>query len=401
MKNRWLIALSALGIHISIGSIYAYSVLKLPLAELRGWEDSSVAMAFSIAILFLGLSAAFLGFIVEHYGPSLAGKITAISYSLSMILSGVAISVDSLPLFIIAYGALGGVGLGIGYITPVSTLIKWFPNRRGLATGIAIMGFGFSALIFAPVMEFLFDSVGVANAFYILGVLFFTVIFISSRYLAPPEKVIELKEQEVSKINLANLDAKGALNSKRFYLVWGMVFINISCGIGIISDASPMAQFITDISPKSAATMVGFLGLFNGLGRIGWSTFSDSFGRLRTYGLFFILQIICLLILPYLQDPILFMIALAIIITCYGGGFAILPAFLGDLFGTKELGTIHGYSLTAWAAAGLVGPMILSFVKEQTNNYSATLFIYTGMLIVALCLVYIMHRSIKKTVNKL
>ena len=406
LKNRWLIAASAVGIHISIGSVYAYSVMTNPVKDIFEVEGSVIKWAFKIAILLLGLSAAFLGRWVEKVGPKISGTTAGIFYGVGIIGSGLAIQLESLPMFYICYGIIGGIGLGLGYITPVSTLVKWFPDKRGLATGMAIMGFGFAALIFGPVMQSLFDSVGVANAFYILGVIYMILILSSANYIErPPEGYMPegYKPGEGKKIkaDICNIDANSALKSPRFYYIWIMMFINIACGIAIISSASPMMQEKLNYTAMQAAGIVGLIGVFNGLGRILWSSASDFLGRANTYIIFFAFQILAFYFLPKISTEITFLIVLFTVITMYGGGFATLPAFLGDLFGTKQLGAIHGMVLAAWGLAGVVGPTIYDMVKESTGSLDETLQVFAGLFVVALLISLIMKRSVSKAYKKI
>ncbi|MBO8172102.1 MAG: OFA family MFS transporter [Bacillaceae bacterium] len=404
IKNRWLIALSAVGIHISIGSVYAWSVFTKPLMNQMNWELQQVTFTFSLAILFLGLAAAFLGHFVEKHGPRKSGTLAAVFFGVGIAGSGLAVQSESLILLYLFYGVLGGIGLGVGYIAPVSTLVKWFPDRRGLATGLAIMGFGFASLISSPIMARLIDSVGIASTFFILGLAYFVIMFASSQYLAPPPEgwmPAGFKEQVESgkkkiKADLSQLTANEAVKTRRFYFLWLMLFINVTCGIAVLSVASPMAQEIAGMSSIAAATMVGLLGLFNGLGRIGWASLSDYIGRPNTYTAFFAIQIIAFLLLPQSTNALLFQILLFLILTCYGGGFASIPAYIGDLFGTKQLGAIHGYILTAWAAAGLAGPSIASWVRTTTESYIGTLYIFAGLFLVALIVSIWIRADIKK-----
>jgi OFA family oxalate/formate antiporter-like MFS transporter len=410
-RNRWLVALSGVGIHISIGSVYAYSVMTNPLNEALGWQKSDITLAFSVAIVCLGLAAAFLGHFVERHGPRAAGLLAAACYGLGTLGAGLAVSLGSLPLFIATYGVLGGIGLGVGYITPVSTLVKWFPDKRGLATGMAIMGFGFAAMIFGPVMQRLFETVGPAASFFILGGVYLVVIAGSALYIAPPPKGwvpahlrgigeaasagAAAKKPTRKREDLAQLTAREALGTRRFYFMWLMLFINITCGIAIISVASPMAQEMAGMSAAAAAAMVGLMGLFNGLGRIGWASLSDYIGRPATYGAFFSLQFVAFLLLTRSLSPWQFQALVLLILTCYGGGFASVPAFLGDLFGTKQLGAVHGYTLTAWAAAGLTGPVIVTRVQEATGDYATTLYIFAGFFAAALVITGLMALDIR------
>ncbi|WP_341216133.1 OFA family MFS transporter [uncultured Wocania sp.] len=406
LKNRWLIAASAVGIHISIGSVYAYSVMTNPVKDIFDVDGSVIKWAFKIAILLLGLSAAFLGRWVEKVGPRISGTTAGIFYGVGILGSGLAVQLESLWLFYLCYGVIGGIGLGLGYITPVSTLVKWFPDKRGLATGMAIMGFGFAALIFGPVMQSLFDAIGVSNAFYILGIIYMILILSSARYIEkPPEGYLpdgfKSGEGKTIKADISNIDANASLKTSRFYYIWIMMFINIACGIAIISAASPMMQEKLNYTPMEAATIVGLIGVFNGLGRILWSSLSDYLGRTNTYIIFFVFQILAFYFLPKISMEITFLVVLFTVITMYGGGFATLPAFLGDLFGTKQLGAIHGMVLTAWALAGIVGPTIYDVVKNVTGSLDTTLEVFAGLFIIALIVSVLMKKTVSKAYKKM
>ncbi|PLR86846.1 MFS transporter [Bacillus canaveralius] len=401
-KNRWLIAAAAVGIHISIGSVYSWSVFTNPLRDQHGWGLSEISLTFSIAILFLGLSAAFMGHFVERHGPRKSGMISSICFGVGLIGAGFAESIESLYLLYFFYGVLGGIGLGIGYITPVSSLVKCFPDRRGFATGLAIMGFGFASLIASPIIADLITNIGIANTFYVLGAVYFVVMISSSLYLAPPppgwlpEGMAEEETNEQREGDLSQLTANEAVKTVRFWALWAMLFINVTCGIAIISVASPMAQDIAGLSAAGAATMVGIMGLFNGFGRIGWASISDYIGRPNVYTAFFAIQTVAFLLLPTTTNALLFQLLIFLILTCYGGGFASIPAYIGDLFGTKQLGAIHGYILTAWAAAGLVGPILVSWIRETTNSYTLTLYIFVAAFIAALAISLLIRVNIKK-----
>jgi MFS transporter, OFA family, oxalate/formate antiporter len=404
-KNRWLIALSAVGIHISIGSVYAWSVFTKPLQQEMGWGLKQISFTFSLAILFLGLSAAFLGHFVERFGPRAAGTLSAVFFGTGVAGAGFAIQVESLLLLYLFYGMIAGIGLGVGYITPVSTLVKWFPDRRGLATGLAIMGFGFASMISSPIMNYLIVNYGISNTFYILGASYFIIIFCSAQYLAPPKEGWLPKGMAAAgqnqggikvKEDLRQLTANEAVKTRQFWALWLMLFINVTCGIAILSVASPMAQELVGMTAAGAATMVGIMGLFNGGGRIVWATISDYIGRPNVYTLFFAFQIVTFFMLPNITVGILFSVIVYMIMTCYGGGFSSIPAYIGDLFGTKQLGAIHGYILTAWAAAGLAGPIFVSWVRETTGSYQGTLVIFSGIFIVALTVSLLIRLDIRK-----
>ncbi|MDB9894426.1 OFA family MFS transporter [Reinekea sp.] len=398
MKNRWLIAASAVGVHASIGSVYAFSVFKKPLGQLIDTAtNNEIAMTFSLAIFFLGMAAAIMGHFVERHGPRKAGMLAASFFGGGMLIAGLGAYIQNLYVIWLGYGVLGGIGLGIGYITPVSTLVKWFPDRRGLATGLAIMGFGFGAMIGAPVFNYIIETFtvaggGIAYTWFIMGLVYLVVMFASASYLERPpqgwlpagmQAAVDAGERTVTQ-DLSQLMANEAIKKAPFYGLWIMMFINISCGLGVIYSASPLAQETMGLTATQAATMVGLMSLFNGLGRIGWASFSDVIGRGNTYMAFFLIQIVAFILLPNLTSLVAFQIVVFTILSCYGGGFATLPAFIGDLFGTKELGAIHGYILTAWAFAGLAGPQINAYLHTVTGSYEATLYIFSGAFVVAL-----------------
>ncbi|ELP5729461.1 OFA family MFS transporter [Vibrio vulnificus] len=409
MKNRWLIAASAVGIHGSIGSVYAWSVFNLPLEQTFNWDRSAVASTFSLAIFFLGLSAAIMGHFVERHGPRKAGLLAATFWGIGLLIAGFGTSIGNIYLLWLGYGVFGGIGLGIGYITPVSTLVKWFPDRRGFATGLAIMGFGFGAMIGGPVFGYLMDNFSIPFTFYSSGLVYMAVMALSALYLERPpvgwmpEGMKEAVAAGTKRVvqDLTQQTANEAVKTVPFYWLWIMMFINISCGIGVIYSASPLAQETIGLSATEAAAVVGLMAVFNGIGRLGWATLSDSLGRANTYITFFLLQIVLFVALPNISSVLLFQVVLFTIMTCYGGGFATLPAFIGDLFGTKQLGAIHGYILTAWAAAGLAGPQIAAYLRSVTGSYELTLYIFGGTFVIALAVAMLMKGYITRARDNL
>ncbi len=408
VKNRWFMAMAAMAIHICIGSVYAWSVYVNPIQTTMNWTLTDVTITFSVAIFFLGISAALMGKFVESKGPRIAATLAAVLFGLGTVGSGLAIYMESKILLYLTYGVLGGAGLGIGYISPVSMLVKWFPDRRGMATGLAIMGFGFASAISGPAIKVLIDAVGVSSTFYILGSIYFSIMFIAAQYLAnPPEgymperlsDAIDAGKKKI-KEDLVNITRNEAVNTARFYGLWIMLFINVTCGIAIISVASPLLQEVIGISALAAASAVGLMGIFNGTGRIVWASISDYLTRPIVFILFFITQIIAFYMLTTVTSILLFQVLLYYIMMCYGGAFASIPAYIGDIFGTKELGAIHGYILTAWALAGLVGPIIIAYVKDTTGSYTDTLYVFVGLFVVALVTSILMLANIKKIKSK-
>jgi MFS family permease len=413
--NRWLVPPAALAIHLSIGQAYAFSVFKLPLTKVLGiteaspadWKQTQLAWIFTIAIVFLGLSAAVFGRWLEHAGPRKSGVAAACCWGLGFLISAFGVKAHNIWLIYLGYGVLGGCGLGLGYITPVSTLIKWFPDRRGMATGMAIMGFGGGALIASPLSQRLLDhyksatSVGVAESFVTLGIVYFVaMLFGAFLFRVPPagwapSGWTPAAGNTRSLITRRQVHVDTAVKTTSFYFLWAVLFLNVTAGIGILEQASPMIQemFRGVVSAGAAAGFVGLLSLFNMAGRFGWSSLSDRIGRKPTYAVFFALGPVLYVGLTYagrIGSVILFVACAALILTMYGGGFATVPAYLSDIFGTQYVGAIHGRLLTAWSAAGVAGPVLVNYIREYqiergvptAQAYNVTMYLMACLLVV-------------------
>ncbi|PTL37554.1 L-lactate MFS transporter [Alkalicoccus saliphilus] len=405
MKNRWLIALSAIAIHLSIGAAYAYSVYTNPINEAMGWSTTQITIAFTIMMALAGLSAAFFGSFVERQGPKRSAFYAAVLFSAGQIGAGVSVAVDSVWLFLLTYGFLSGLGLGFGYIAPVSTLVKWFPDRRGLATGMAVMGFGMGALITAPIAANLMGTIGISSTFYVLGIAYFILMILGAAYIAPPpegwmppgmQDDID-SGKKVVKRDLSQMTAAQAVRTRRFWLLWTMMLINTSAGIMMISVASPMAQETVGMTAAAAGTMVGIMGIINGGSRLAWAAVSDYLGRSNVFMIFFVVQVVAFLSFPNITSVILFQLFIFIVVSCYGGGFSNLPAFVGDLFGTMRLGQIHGYLLTTWSLGGIIGPQIVTQVYARTGSYIPVFYIFLSLMALALICTLLIKADIRKT----
>ncbi|HFP5830346.1 TPA: OFA family MFS transporter [Streptococcus pyogenes] len=386
--KRYIIATAGILLHLMLGSTYAWSVYRNPILQETGWDQAPVAFAFSLAIFCLGLSAAFMGNLVEQYGPRLTGTVSAILYASGNMLTGLAIDRKEIRLLYIGYGVIGGLGLGAGYITPISTIIKWFPDKRGMATGFAIMGFGFASLLTSPIAQWLIETEGLVATFYLLGLIYLIVMLFASQLIIKPTAaeiaILDKKRLQNNSYLIEGMTAKEALKTKSFYCLWVILFINITCGLGLISVVAPMAQDLTGMSPEMSAIVVGAMGIFNGFGRLVWASLSDYIGRRVTVILLFLVSIIMTISLIFAHSSLIFMISIATLMTCYGAGFSLIPPYLSDLFGAKELATLHGYILTAWAIAALTGPMLLSITVEWTHNYLLTLCVFIVLYILGL-----------------
>jgi MFS family permease len=378
--NRWRIPIGAVLVHICIGSVYAWSTFNRPIQQVlpnQPWWFSPPYTTFTTALALLGLSAAFGGPWVERRGPRVAAMTAACFFGTGLLIGGAGLALHQSALVFVGMGLIGGIGCGIGYISPVSTLVKWFPDRRGMATGMAIMGFGGGAFVAGYLNVYLMDRLGVAMTVMALGVVYFIVMSIGSRLLeSPPAGWTPpgwTGAQAAAVSAERSLSRNEAVRTPQFYLLWAILFINVTAGIGILAQASPMMQDMFGRTPVEAAAVVSIISLFNAGGRFMWASASDYIGRRNTYTTFFVLQFVLFLLIPGLAaraEWLLFEIALFTVFTMYGGGFATIPAFLADIFGSGNVGAIHGALLTAWSAAAIVGPVIIT---ELSNRAKAAL----------------------------
>jgi MFS family permease len=375
--SRWLVPPAALAIHLCIGQVYSFSVFKLPLTKLIGvtasaptdWKQTDIAWVFSLAIVCLGLSAAAFGKWLEGAGPRKAMFVSAVCFALGFFISYFGVVAHQLWIIYMGYGIIGGIGLGLGYISPVSTLIKWFPDRPGLSTGMAIMGFGGGAMIGSPLAIRLMQyfqtptDVGVGKTFLTMGALYFLLMMFGVFTIRVPREgwkpdgwAPSAKPQKL--VTTHNVDVNTAFGTIQFWLLWIVLCTNVTAGIGILEQASPMIQelFKGAIGPVAAGGFVGLLSLFNMAGRFFWASTSDFIGRKSTYFIFFTLGALLYLVLPYtgaghINSVVLFVTISVVLLSMYGGGFATIPAYLRDLFGTYHVSAIHGRLLTAWSGA--------------------------------------------------
>jgi MFS family permease len=406
--NRWLIPIAAVAIHICIGSVYAWSTFNRPIKALfpnDPWWFTPPYTTFSTALVLLGLSAAFGGPWVERRGPRVAARAAAILFGSGLVIGGIGLGLKQSVLVFLGMGVIGGMGCGLGYIAPVSTLVKWFPDRRGMATGMAIMGFGGGAFLAGYLNVYFMDRLGVAKTVMALGVAYFIIMTIGATIIRrPPAGWLPEGWTPAVKTNKMitnrNLTRNEAVKTVQFFLLWGILFINVTAGIGILAQASPMMQDLFQKTAIQAAAVVSIISLFNAGGRFFWASSSDYIGRRNTYAVFFVVQFILFLTIPGLAargEWGLFEAALFVVFTMYGGGFATIPAFLADLFGAENVGAIHGVILTAWSAAAIVGPVIITQLSDRARAslapgaskihiYDQPLQVLAGMLAVGFVL---------------
>jgi MFS family permease len=414
--SRWLVPPAALAIHLAIGQVYAFSVFKIPLTRLIGvthsapddWLQSQVAWIFSLAIVILGLSAATFGKWLEGAGPRKAMFASAVCFALGFYISYFGVVTHQLWLLYVGYGVVGGTGLGLGYISPVSTLIRWFPDRPGLATGMAIMGFGGGAMIGSPLAVKLmahFHSAGnegVGMTFLTMGTVYFLFMMFGVFTIRVPREGWKpagwtSTVQAGTMITTHDVEVNAAFRTPQFWLLWIVLCMNVTAGIGIIEQASPMIQelFKGTIGPVAAAGFVGLLSIFNMGGRFFWSSVSDYIGRKPTYVIFLAAGAVLYWVLPYTggnhwNSVALFVGISAVLLSMYGGGFATIPAYLRDMFGGHHVSAIHGRLLTAWSVAGVLGPVLVNYMREyelrngvdKAGAYLHVLHFMTGLLVV-------------------
>ncbi|MBT8523927.1 OFA family MFS transporter [Polynucleobacter paneuropaeus] len=452
--NRWLVPPAALAIHLCIGMAYGFSVFWLPLSKALGvsqggteaikcpadvgfigqlftttcdWQISTLGWMYTLFFVFLGISAAIWGGWLERAGPRKAGVVAAFCWGGGMLISALGVHLHQFWMMIIGSGVIGGIGLGLGYISPVSTLIKWFPDRRGMATGMAIMGFGGGAMIGSPLAAMLMKnfasptSVGVAQTFVVMGLGYFVYMMcgafgyrIPASDWKPAGWTPPVSQGSNAMITKRSVNVKRVWGIPQFWLVWMVLCMNVSAGIGVIGMASPMLQEVfagsligvqqtfTELDKTQLTAIAGIaagftalISLFNIGGRFFWASLSDKLGRKMTYIVFFVLGGAMYFSVPSSAQAgnlALFVGAFCIILSMYGGGFATVPAYLADLFGTQMVGAIHGRLLTAWATAGILGPVVVNYMRDyqlslglpRAQVYNQTMYILTGMLVIGL-----------------
>jgi OFA family oxalate/formate antiporter-like MFS transporter len=380
-SNRWILALAGVLMQVALGAVYAWSVFRIPLTQSYGWTVSQVTVAFELAILVLGFAAFAGGLWMRRVGPRPIAITAALLYGLGTLLAGMS---HSLTMLYLTYGVIGGAGLGLGYIVPVATLVRWFPDKRGLITGIAVAGFGAGALITAPIAQRLIASAGVSSTFTILGIAYFAIIMLAAMVMKnPPVGYAPSGFHASSGRGSAPQDfaLHQALRTWQWYGLWVTLFLNTVAGIAIISQAAPMAQEISHAGAASAAGLVGIISIANGAGRFLWAWFSDAIGRKAVFLTMFLLQAAAFLLLSQVSGFASLAVLAFVILLCYGGGFGTMPAFATDYFGARDVGSIYGLMLTAWGTAGVVGPTLIAYVRQTTGHYQGALRI---MALVAL-----------------
>jgi MFS transporter, OFA family, oxalate/formate antiporter len=387
-NNRWVIAIAGVFLQVALGAVYAWSVFRVPLSKQFGWSISEVTLTFTISIFVLGFAAFFGGLWLNRKGPRIVALTGGTLYGLGVFLASFS---HSLSWLYLSYGVIGGIGLGLGYIVPVAVLVKWFPDRRGLITGIAVGGFGAGALITAPIATRLIQSVGVLSTFAYLGIAYFVVTIISGAFMQnPPEgwkpEGWSPSASQASQRAGHDFVLSEALKTWQWYALWMLLFLNTCAGISIISQEAPLFQESTGASAIVAAGMVGLASIGNAVGRVFWAWASDLITRRATFAVMFVLQVLLFWFLPNITTVSLMTLVTFIVLMCYGGGFGTMPAFAADYFGPKNVGPIYGLMLTAWSFASAVGPLFIAHMRESAGAYGRALHIIAALMAVSILL---------------
>jgi len=399
MTNRWSIATAGVSLQVALGAVYAWSVFRAPLMKQFGWSISEVTLTFTISIFVLGIAAFFGGLWLNRVGPRVVALTGGFLYGLGVFLAS--FSDHKLWWLYLSYGVIGGIVLGFSYIVPVAVLVKWFPDRRGLITGVAVGGFGAGALVTAPVATRLIQSVGVLHTFAYLGIAFLVVTVIAGYFMQNPPEGWRPEDwapttSQASQLSSRDYTLGEALRTWQWWALWLLLFLNTSAGISVISQEAPLFQELARVTVVAAAGMVGVVSIGNAFGRVFWAWASDTITRRATFAVMFIAQIILFWALPSITSASVLTIVAFIVLMCYGGGFGTMPAFTADYFGSRNVGPIYGLMLTAWGFASAFGPLLIAYLRQSTGSYREALHVIAGVMAVSVLLPLIVsppHRT--------
>lgn len=402
IHNRWVIAAAGVLMQVALGAVYAWSVFRVPLTKQFGWTTAEVTLTFTISIFVLGIAAFFGGLWQNRVGPRTVALIGGILYGVGVFLAS--FSGNGLWWLYLSYGLIGGIGLGLSYIVPVAVLVKWFPDRRGLITGIAVGGFGAGALITAPVATRLIQSVGVLSTFAYLGIAYLIVTVVAAFFMQNPSEGWRPEgwtptASQTSQRAGSDYTLGEALRTWQWYALWLLLFLNTFAGISIISQEAPIFQELIKVSAITAASMVGFASIGNAFGRVFWAWVSDLLTRRATFFVMFAMQVLLFWFLPGIATVTVMSIITFVVLMCYGGGFGTMPAFAADYFGSKNIGPIYGLMLTAWGVASAVGPLLIAYMRQSTGSYHGALHVIAGVMAVSALLPILVSKPRDRVVD--
>jgi OFA family oxalate/formate antiporter-like MFS transporter len=387
-SKRWGIAIAAVIMQLSLGTVYAWSVFKKPLMTAHGWGETETQVTFMICIGMIGIAAAFGGALVDKRGPRFVATLGGVLFGIGTLLAGLADQTGNIYLLYLGFGFIAGLGNGFGYVTPIATLIRWFPDKRGMVTGLAVMGFGFGAFFMGKIAPGMVNGMGVATTFYILGIIFLILVTVTAQFYKNPPKgwlPAGFTPPKTTASAAQSFTFDEAKKTPQWWMLWAMLCLNISAGLGLLSQLSPMAQDIIGktqgiTDPKALAlaggTILAIASIFNGLGRLFWAWLSDAIGRKNIFMIMFITQAVLYILLPSISSQLIFTVIACYLLACYGGGFATMPAFVADSFGPAYIGRVYGIMLTAWSVAGVIGPLVFAQLK------GIALYVAAGLLMV-------------------
>lgn len=389
MTNRWGIAIAGVLLQVALGAVYAWSVFRAPLMKQFGWSISEVTLTFTVTIFVVGFAAFFGGLWLNRKGPRVVALTGGFLYGLGVFLAS--FSAYKLWWLYLSYGVIGGIGLGFSYIVPVAVLVKWFPDRRGLITGVAVGGFGAGALVTAPLATRLIQSVGILQTFAYLGIAFLVVTVTAGYFMQNPPEGWKLPGWAPTASQAAHRSSDDytlgeALRTWQWWALWLLLFLNTSAGISVISQEAPLFQELARVTAVVAAGMVGVASIGNAFGRVFWAWASDSITRRGTFVVMFIAQIILFWALPSITSDSMLTVAAFIVLMCYGGGFGTMPAFAADYFGSRNVGPIYGLMLTAWGFASAFGPLLIAYLRQASGSYGEGLHVIAGVMAVSVLL---------------
>jgi OFA family oxalate/formate antiporter-like MFS transporter len=391
--NRWIIAAAGVVLQVALGAVYAWSVFRTPLVRGFAWSISEVTLTFTIAILTLGFAAFAGGLWMRAKGPRVVGMTGGVLYGLGVFLASFAN--HGLWVLYVTYGLIGGAGIGLAYIVPIATLVKWFPDRRGFITGVAVAGFGAGALVTAPIATRLIARTDVLHTFAILGIANLILVVGASIFMVNPPANYRpagwTPDAAQAARGARNYTLAEALHTWQWYALWVLLFLNVTAGIAIISQAAPMAQEISGVSATTAAGMVGIISIANGSGRFLWAWLSDFVGRRWVFLAMFLLQAILFFLMPRVSRFELFTAFAFVILLCYGGGFGTMPAFAADYFGARDVASIYGLMLTAWGFGSVLGPLLIARIRETTGHYGEALHIFALIMLLSAAIPFVVH----------